>query len=43
MFFEMKLIKEAITNDPDKSASLSISVKELTKKYGQVYALNNEH
>ena len=25
----------------DKSASLSISVKELTKKYGHVYALNN--
>ena len=26
---------------PFKSASLSISVKELTKKYGHVYALNN--
>ena len=26
---------------PYKSASLSISVKELTKKYGQVYALDN--
>ena len=25
----------------DKSASLSISVKELTKRYGHVYALNN--
>ena len=26
---------------PDQSASLSISVKELTKKYGHVFALNN--
>ena len=25
----------------DKSASLSISVKDLTKRYGHVYALNN--